>query len=110
MRITKIVEGDFVEVKVSMGGDLNRLEPTKLEDFSKSWATQIILKEGGFVPYMQAMAGYDENCSQQFIATQKDRQVTINDISFQMNEESIAMVTGLNMKGKKWKKNHEGGG
>lgn len=64
MRITEIVEGDFVEEKVSMGGDLNRLEPTKMEDFSKRQATWIMLKEGRFVPYMQTMAGYDENCSQ----------------------------------------------
>lgn len=35
MRITEIVEGDLVEEKVIIGWDLNRLDPKKLEDFSK---------------------------------------------------------------------------
>jgi hypothetical protein len=65
-----------------MGGDLNRLEPTKMEDFSKRRATWIMLKEGGFIPYMQAMAGYDENYLQQFVASWKDRCMTINGITF----------------------------
>ena len=63
MKFTKLVESDIIEEQVSMGGDLNRLEPMKMEDFSKRHATWIMLKEGGFVPYMQVMTGYDDNCS-----------------------------------------------
>ena len=33
-----------------------------------------------------------------------DRKVTINGITFQVTEEVIAMVTGLSMKGKKWRR------
>lgn len=69
MRITEIREEDIAEEVVHMGEDLNKLEPTKLEDFSKRQATWIMLKKGGFIPYMQAMAGYDENYSQQYVAS-----------------------------------------
>ena len=33
-----------------------------------------------------------------------DCKVTINGITFQVNEDVIAMAIGLSMKGKKWKK------
>ena len=46
-----------------MGGYLNRMEPTKVEDFSKRMATYFMLKEEYLVYYMEAMVGYDENCS-----------------------------------------------
>lgn len=104
MKITEIVEEEILEERVIMGGDLNRLEPMKMEDFSKRQATWIMLKEGGFVPYMQVVASYDENCSQKFIYSRKDRRVTINGITFQVNEESISMLTGLEISGRKWKK------
>ena len=52
MKIIELVESDIVEEQTFMGGDLNRLEPTKMEDFSKRQATWIMLKEGGFVPYI----------------------------------------------------------
>ena len=64
MRITKIEEGDTIEEAIFMGGDLNREEPMNMEDFSKRQATWILLKKGEFVPYMQAMVGYNENCLQ----------------------------------------------
>ena len=55
---------------------------------------------------MQSMAGYDENCALQFINGWNDRKVTINGITFQVNEEVIAMANGLSMKGKKMEKGH----
>ena len=87
-----------------MGGDLNRLEPPKREDYSKRMVTWFMLKEGGFIPFMQSMKGYDENCSLQFVNGWSDRRVTINGITFQVNEEVIAMAIGLSAKGRKWKK------
>ena len=66
-----------------------------------------MLKEGGFLPYMQSMEGYDENFSLQFVSRWNDRRVTINGITFQVNEEVIAMAIGLSSKGRKWKKSHE---
>ena len=104
MRIIELVESNIDIEQDPMGGDLNRLEPTKMEYFSKRQATWIMLKEGGFVPYMQALAGYDENCSQQFVNSQKDRWVAINDITFQVNEEAIVMATDLEITGRKWQK------
>ena len=50
MRVTKIEEGVIIEEVVHMGGDLNRLKPTKMEDFSKRQATWISLKEEGSSP------------------------------------------------------------
>ena len=60
-----------------------------------------MLKEGGFIPYMQSIVGYDENCALQFVNGWNDRKVTINGITFQVNEEVIAMAAGLSLKGKK---------
>ena len=63
-----------------------------------------MLKEGGFIPYMQSMAGYDANCALQIVNRWNDRRFTINGITFQVNEEVIYMATILLSKGKKWKK------
>ena len=68
--------------------------------------TLVMLKEGGFIPYMEAMVAYDENCSTQFVNGRNDRRVTINGISFQVNEEIIALATGFSMKGKKMEEVH----
>ena len=38
--------------RVDMGGDLNRLEPMKMENFKDKMSTWFLLKEGGFFPYM----------------------------------------------------------
>ena len=89
---------------IEMGGDLNRMEPTRIENFKDRLVTWYLLKEGGFLPYMMSMAGYDENCALQFVNSWNERKVTINDITFQVTEEVIAMATGLTTKGKKWKK------
>ena len=97
-------EGEVEIGRIDMGGDLNRLEPTKIESFKDRMATWFLLKEGGFFPYMQAMAGYDENCGLQFVNEWNDRKVTINGITFQVNEEVIAMATSLSMRGKKQRK------
>ena len=56
------------------------------------------------MPYMQSMVGYDKNCALQFINGWNDHKVTINGITFQVNEEVISMATSLSMKGKKWRK------
>ena len=53
---------------------------------------------------MQSMARYDKNCTLQFVNGWNDCKVTINEITFQVNEEVIAMATGLSMKGKKSRK------
>ena len=102
MRILEEERLDIVET--IMGGDLNWMEPTKMENFKDRMATWYLLKEGGFLPYMISMAGYDENCALQFVNSWNERKVTINGITFQVSKEVIAMATGLNMKGKKWKK------
>ena len=102
MQITEI--GGSGINKEEMDGDLTRLEPTKIEDFKERMVTWFMLKEGGFIPYMQAMAGYDENCALQFVNGWNDRRVTIYGILFQVNEEFISMATSLSLKGKKWKK------
>lgn len=96
------MESDIVEEQDSMGGDVNSLDPTKMEDFSKRQATLIIPKEGGFVPYMQAIVGYDENNSQQFVSSWKDMRVTINGITFHVNEKAIVMATSLEITSRKW--------
>ena len=46
MRITE--EGEPKIGIIDMGGDLNRLEPTKIENFKDWMATWYLLKEGGF--------------------------------------------------------------
>ncbi len=60
-----------------------------------------MLKGSGFILYMEAMSGYNENRSLQFVNSWKDRRVMINGISFQINEEIISLAIGLSMKGKK---------
>ena len=50
------------------------------------------------------MVGHDENYALQFINGWNEQKVTINGITFQVNEEVISMATGLSPKGKKWKK------
>ena len=50
------------------------------------------------------MARYDENCALQVLNGCNDYKVTINGITFQVNEEVISMATSLSMKGKKWRK------
>ena len=47
------------------------------------------------------MASYDENCSLQFVNGWNDQRVTINGITFHVNEEVITMAIGLSLKGKK---------
>ena len=59
MRIQEEERPDTVET--IMGGDLNRMEPKKMENFRDRMATWYLLKEGGFLHYMMSMAGYDEN-------------------------------------------------
>ena len=61
MQITELSE--YKASGEEMGGDLNRPELPKIEDYSKRMATWFMLKEGGFIPFMQSMKGYDENCS-----------------------------------------------
>ena len=43
---------------------------------------------------MQVMEGYDENRALQFINEWNECKVTINGITFQVNEEVIAMAIG----------------
>ena len=50
MCITEVGEAEKGEE--DMGGDLNRLEPTKMEYFIDMMAPWFLLKEGGFLPYM----------------------------------------------------------
>ena len=80
MRIQEEERTDTVEN--IMGGDLNRMEPTKMENFKDRMATWYLLKEGGFLPYMMSMAGYDENCALQFVNSWNERKATINGITF----------------------------
>ena len=53
---------------------------------------------------MESMEGHDENYSLQFANGWCDGKVTINGIIFEVNEEVIAMATGLSAKGRKWRK------
>ena len=50
MRITE--EGEPKTSGIEMGGDLNRLEPMKIENFKDRMVTWYLLKEGGLLPYM----------------------------------------------------------
>ncbi len=45
-----------------MGGDLLHIDPSKIEDSDQKILTYYMLKEGGLVPFMEAMNGYDESC------------------------------------------------
>ena len=36
--------------EIEIGGDLNRLEPMRIENFKDRMATWFLLKEGGFFP------------------------------------------------------------
>ena len=85
----ELSESELSELEASdegMGGDLNRIEPPKMEDYSKHMATWIMLKEGGFIPFMEAIEGHEKNCSLQFVNGWSDIMVTINRITFQVNE------------------------
>ena len=62
-----------------------------MENFSELSIEEIaikpyILKEGDLVPFIEAMVGYDEKFSQYIAISWIDRRVTINGISFQVNE------------------------
>lgn len=48
-----------------MGGDLLCIEPTIIEESSREPLIWYMLKEGGLVPLMEALNGFDESCSQQ---------------------------------------------
>ena len=85
-----------------MGGDLLHIEPSMVEDNARKPLVWYMLKEGGFIPFMEMLNGYDESCSLQFVNSWEDRKVTVNGISFHISEEVIFMVTGLAMKGRKW--------
>ena len=65
--------------------------------------------EGGLIMFMEALNGYDENCSLQFVNSWEDRRVMINGISFHISEEVISLAMRLDMRGRKWKKSDKGG-
>ncbi|XP_057846404.2 probable serine/threonine-protein kinase PBL7 [Cryptomeria japonica] len=53
---------------------------------------------------MEAMTGFYESLSMQFVSSWNDRRVVMGDISFEINEVVIAQATGLPTEGRKWKK------
>lgn len=46
-----------------MGGDMARIEPSKIEDNVRKSHTWMALKEGGMFPFMEAIVVHDNNCS-----------------------------------------------
>ena len=52
---------------IEMGGDLNRLEPMKIENFKDRMATWYLLKEGVFFPYIQSMVGTTRTTRSSFL-------------------------------------------
>lgn len=87
-----------------MGGDLLRIEPSIIEDNARKPLVWYMLKEGGFIPFMEVLNGYGESCSLQFVNSWEDRRVTINGILFRISEEVISLAMRLTMRGRKWKK------
>ncbi|XP_059066261.1 uncharacterized protein LOC131857592 [Cryptomeria japonica] len=87
-----------------MGGDKLRLEPNKVDEFKAKLVAWFVCVEGGIDKLMENMKGNDERLSKQFMTSWEDRRVTMGGISFEINEEVIAQVTGLSMEGSKWKK------
>ena len=87
-----------------VGGDLLYIEPMMIEESSHKTLILYMLKEGGFIPLMEALNGFDENYSQLFFNSREDRKVTVNGITFQILVEIISLVMGLVMKGRKLQK------
>ena len=72
-----------------------------IEENARKPLVWYMLKEGGFILFMEALNGYDKNCSLQFVNSWEDRRVTINGISFHISEKFISLATGLAMRGRK---------
>lgn len=53
------------------------------------------------VPFLKCIEGYDKSVSMQFVNFWTDRRVTINGISFEINEEVIGRAIGLSLEGRK---------
>ena len=87
-----------------MGGDLLHIEPIVIDDNMRKPMVWYILKEDNFVSFMEALNGHHANFSMQFFNSWENRRVTINGILFLILEEVNALVMGLAMKGRKWKK------
>lgn len=65
-----------------MGGDIICIEPLMIEDGAQKSLTWYMLNEGALVLFMEAMNGYDESCSLQFVNSWEDKRVTTNGITF----------------------------
>ena len=80
------------------------IEPVVINENMRKPLVWYLLKEGGLVSFMEALNGHEENFSMQCVHSWENRRVTINGILFLILEEVNALVMGLAMKGRKWKK------
>ena len=85
-----------------MGADLMHIELAMTEENVRKPLVWYILKEGGFVLFMEALNGHNEKCSIQFVNSWEENRVMINGISFHIFEQVIFLGTGLAMKARKW--------
>lgn len=100
------IEGFFIELREGdMGGSSNHIELDEIEDFIRdSEVTLVYLCEGGLLPFMECIEGYDKHVSLQFVNSWANRKVTINDMAFEMTKELISKVCGLCLEKKSWHK------
>ena len=52
-----------------MGGDLRHIEPIMINDNMRKPLVWCLLKEGGFVSFIEALNGDNENCSIQIVSS-----------------------------------------
>lgn len=89
-----------------MGGNPIHIESSNVEDYKE--ATWKYLRDGGLVPFMQCIKGYDKVVSMQFVNSWNNRRVVVNGISFKINEDVISKINSFSLKGGKWRKQTRG--
>lgn len=88
----------------AMDGDQHRIEADKIKEEFTSDPMVMYFYKGGILPYMENMNGHDETVPKQFYTTWNDRHVSMNGISFEINDDIIGKATCLATRGRKWKK------
>lgn len=65
---SRVLKREGIVVKVAtMGEYILCIEPSMIEDSAYKPLILYMLKEGGLVSFMEALNGFDESCSQQFV-------------------------------------------
>ncbi|KAH9291794.1 hypothetical protein KI387_043015, partial [Taxus chinensis] len=89
-------------LSITMGGAPKQTEPTCDPRWKQDEVLWNLLKIGGVSNFIERISGYDTRISAKFARLWKDGSITFRGVSYAVNEELIALVTGLDMDGVKF--------